>query len=158
MGFAAIDIVFLVLIVVLAIRGAIRGFVTEIGSVAALVVGLGGAILFYKPLAALIGRLFGISMWNPLIAFLILFLVLYLVIKLLEHLLHAMFDKLNLERLDRAIGFFLGLAEGLLAVCVLLFLLNWQPLFDARKLLEHSLFARVLSPILPSPQRIFGHV
>lgn len=158
MGFAAIDIVFLVLIVVLAIRGAIRGFVTEIGSVAALVVGLGGAILFYKPLAALIGRLFGISMWNPLIAFLILFLVLYMVIKLLEHLLHAMFDKLNLERLDRAIGFFLGLAEGLLAVCVLLFLLNWQPLFDARKLLEHSLFARVLSPILPSPQRIFGHV
>ena len=158
MGFAAIDIVFLVLIVVLAIRGAIRGFVTEIGSVAALVVGLGGAILFYKPLAALIGRLFGISMWNPLIAFLILFLILYLVIKLLEHLLHAMFDKLNLERLDRAIGFFLGLAEGLLAVCVLLFLLNWQPLFDARKLLEHSLFARVLSPILPSPQRIFGHV
>jgi membrane protein required for colicin V production len=150
--------VFLVLIVVLAIRGAIRGFVTEIGSVAALVVGLGGAILFYKPLAALIGRLFGISMWNPLIAFLILFLVLYLLIKLLEHLLHAVFDKLDLERLDRAIGFFLGLAEGLLAVCVLLFLLNWQPLFDARKLLEHSLFARVLSPILPSPQRIFGHV
>ena len=158
MSFAAIDVVFLVLIVVLAIRGAIRGFVTEIGSVAALVVGLGGAILFYKPLAALIGRLFGISMWNPLIAFLILFLVLYLVIKLLEHLLHAMFDKLDLERLDRAIGFFLGLAEGLLGVCVLLFLLNWQPLFDARKLLEHSLFARVLSPILPSPQRIFGHV
>ncbi len=158
MGFAAIDIVFLVLIVVLAIRGAIRGFVTEIGSVAALVVGLGGAILFYKLLAALIGRLFGISMWNPLIAFLILFLVLYLVIKLLEHLLHAVFDKLNLERLDRAIGFFLGLAEGLLVVSVLLFLLNWQPLFDARKLLEHSLFARVLSPILPSPQRIFGHV
>jgi membrane protein required for colicin V production len=158
MGFAAIDVVFLVLIVVLAIRGAIRGFVTEIGSVAALVVGLGGAILFYKPLAALIGRLFGVSMWNPLIAFLILFLLLYLVIKLLERLLHAVFDKLNLERLDRAIGFFLGLAEGLLAVCVLLFLLNWQPLFDARKLLEHSLFARVLSPILPSPQRIFRHV
>jgi len=158
MSFAAIDVVFLVLILVLAIRGAIRGFVTEIGSVAALVIGLGGAILFYKPLAALIGRLFGISMWNPLIAFLILFLVLYLVIKLLEHLLHSLFDKLNLERLDRAIGFFLGLAEGLLAVCVLLFLLNWQPLFDARKLFEHSLFARFLSPILPSPQRIFGHV
>ena len=158
MSFAVIDMVLLVLLIVLAIRGAIRGFVAEIGSVAALVVGFGGAILFYKPLAALIGRMFGISMWNPLIAFLLLFLVLYLVIKLLERLLHAVFDKLNLERLDRAIGLFLGLAEGLLAVCVLLFLLNWQPLFDARGLLEHSLFARFLAPILPSPQRIFGHV
>jgi membrane protein required for colicin V production len=157
-SFAAIDIVFLLLLVVLAIRGAIRGFVTEIGSVAALVVGLGGAILFYKPLAALIGRMFGTSMWNPLIAFLVLFLLLYLVIKALEHLLHAVFDKLNLERLDRAIGFFLGLAEGLLAVCVLLFLLRWQPLFDTHRLLEHSLFDRFLAPILPSPQRIFGHV
>jgi membrane protein required for colicin V production len=158
MSFALIDIVFVVLLVVLAIRGAIRGFVTEIGSVAALVVGLGGAILFYKPLAALIGRMFGNSMWNPLIAFLVLFLLLYMVIKVLEHLLHAVFDKLNLERLDRAIGFFLGLAEGLLAVCLLLFLLGWQPLFDARQLLERSLFARFLAPILPSPLRIIGHV
>jgi membrane protein required for colicin V production len=158
MSFAVIDMVFLVLLVVLAIRGAVRGFVTEIGSVAALVAGFGAAILFYKPLAALIGRIFGASMWNPLIAFLLLFLALYLVIKALEHLLHAVFDKLNLERLDRAIGLFLGLAEGLLAICVLLFLLNWQPLFEARRLLEHSLFARFLAPILPSPQRIFGHV
>jgi membrane protein required for colicin V production len=158
MSFAVIDMVFLVLLIVLAIRGAVRGFVTEIGSVAALVVGFGGAILFYKPLAGLIGRMFGSSMWNPLIAFLVLFLVLYLLIKALEHLLHAVFDKLNLERLDRAIGLFLGLAEGLLAVCVLLFLLNWQPFFEARRLLEHSLFARFLAPVLPSPQRIFGHV
>jgi len=158
MSFAAIDMVFLVLVIVLAIRGAIRGFVSEIGSVAALVAGFGGAILFYKPSAALIGRMFGSSMWNPLIAFLVLFLVLYLVIKALEHLLHALFDRLNLERLDRAIGLFLGLAEGLLAVSILLFLLNWQPWFEARRLLEHSLFARFLAPILPSPQRIFGHV
>ena len=36
MSFASIDIVFAVLILVLAVRGAIRGFVAEFGSVAAL--------------------------------------------------------------------------------------------------------------------------
>ncbi len=90
--------------------------------------------------------------------FLVLFLLIYLLVKALERLLAAMFDKLNLERLDRAIGLFLGLAEGLLLVGVLLFLLNWLPFVDTRGLLRGSLFARFLSPLLPSPERLFGHV
>ena len=158
MSFATIDIVFAILIVVLAVRGAIRGFVAEFGSVAALFLGLGGAIALYKSLAVLLGRWFGVSIWNPLIAFLVLFLLIYLVVKALERLLAALFDKLDLERLDRAVGLFLGLAEGLLLVGVLLFLLNWLPFVDTRGLLRDSLFARLLSPLLPSPERLFGHV
>ena len=158
MSFATIDIVFAILIAALAVRGAIRGFVAEFGSVAALFLGLGGAIALYKSVAALIGKWFGVSLWNPLIAFLVVFLLIYLVVKALERLLAALFDKLDLERLDRAIGLFLGLAEGLLLVGVLLVLLNWQPFFDIRSLLRDSLFARLLSPLLPSPERLFGHV
>lgn len=158
MSFAVIDVVFALLIVVLAVRGVIRGFVAEFGSVAAVFVGIGGAVLFHKALAALFGRWFGESRWNPLIAFLVLFLLLYLLVKALERLLAAVFDKLNLERLDRALGFFLGLAEGLLIVCVLLFLLRWQPFFDPQGFLRDSLFTRFLSPVLPSPQRMFGRV
>jgi len=158
MSYATIDLVFAVLIVVLAVRGAIRGFVAEFGSVAALFLGLGGAIALYKSVAALLGKWFGTSLWNPLIGFLVVFLLIYLVVKLLERLLAALFDKLNLERLDRAIGLFLGLAEGLLLAGVLLFLLNWQPFFDTRGLLQDSLFARFLSPLLPSPERLFDHV
>jgi membrane protein required for colicin V production len=158
MSFEAIDIIFAILIMILAVRGAIRGFVAEFGSVAALFLGLGGAIALYKSVAALIGKWFGVSLWNPLIGFLVVFLLIYLVVKLLERLLAALFDKLDLERLDRAIGLFLGLAEGLLLAGVLLFLLNWQPFFDTRGLLRDSLFARFLSPLLPSPERLFGHV
>ena len=158
MSFASIDIVFAVLILVLAVRGAIRGFVAEFGSVAALFLGLGGAIALYKAVAALLDRWFGASLWNSLIAFLVVFLLIYLVVKALERLLAALFDKLDLERLDRAIGLFLGLAEGLLLVGVLLVLLNWQPFFDTRGLLRESLFARFLSPLLPSPERLFSHV
>jgi membrane protein required for colicin V production len=158
MSFEAIDIIFAILIMILAVRGAIRGFVAEFGSVAALFLGLGGAIALYKSVAALIGKWFGVSLWNPLIGFLVVFLLIYLVVKLLERLLAALFDKLDLDRLDRAIGLFLGLAEGLLLAGVLLFLLNWQPFFDTRGLLRDSLFARFLSPLLPSPERLFGHV
>jgi len=156
MQIAVIDIVFILVALILAVRGALRGFVSEIGSVAALILGFGGAIVFYKPLAGLIGRRIGQSMWNPLIAFLVLFLALYLVVKLLERLLENLVDRLNLERLDRVLGLFLGLTEAILLIGVVLFVLNWQPFFDPRNLLSQSLFARFLFPLLPSPERIFG--
>ena len=154
--FEIIDVVFALLILVAAVRGAFRGFVTEAGSAASLILGIGGAIGFYRPASRLISRRFGESMWNPLIAFLVLFLVIYVIVKLVERLLAAVFEKLNLERLDSALGFFLGIGEGLLLVAVALFLLNWQPFFDPSELLGNSLFARVLFPLLPSPGRIFG--
>jgi membrane protein required for colicin V production len=154
--FEIIDLVFAIVIVIAAVRGAFRGFVAEVGSAASLILGIGGAVLFYRPGARLIARKFGESMWNPLIAFLVLFLVIYIVVKLVERLLAAIFDRLNLNRLDSALGFFLGIGEGLLLVAVALFFLNWQPFFDPGGLLEHSVFARFLFPLLPSPERIFG--
>ncbi|MBN1835665.1 MAG: CvpA family protein [Spirochaetales bacterium] len=155
MRFEIIDVVFAILILVAAVRGAFRGFVAEAGSAAALVLGISGAVGFHRPVARIIARSFGESMWNPLIAFLVLFLVIYIVVKLVERLLAAVFEKLNLDRLDSALGFFLGIAEGLLLVAVVLFLLNWQPFFDPGPLLGDSLFARFLCPLLPSPERIF---
>jgi len=155
-SFEVIDIVFGLLIVIAAIRGAFRGFVTEVGSMAALILGFGGAIVFYKPVAGLLARQFGTSMWNQLIAFLVLFLILYLVVKLIERMLHNIIERLSLDRLDSALGFFLGIAEGLVVVAVVLFVVNWQPFFDPQKLLGNSFFARMLFPVLPSPERIFG--
>ena len=156
MSFEVIDIVFALLVVIAAIRGAFRGFVTEVGSMAALILGFGAAIVFYKPVALLLGRQFGQSMWNQLIAFLILFLLGYLLVKLVQRMLQNIIERLNLDRLDSALGFFLGLAEGLLVVGVVLFIINWQPFFDPKSMLGSSFFARMLFPVLPSPERIFG--
>lgn len=155
LNFAVIDVVFALLIVAASLRGAIRGFVTEIGMMAALIVGLGGALLFTKPFAHLLAQYFGDSLWNQVIAFLVIFLLIYILVKLLESLLRSIIDRLSLERLDRALGFFLGLGEGLLLVGVILFLLNWQPFFAVDGLLGSSIFAQLLFPLLPSPDRIF---
>lgn len=155
LNFAVIDLVFALLIIAASLRGAIRGFVTEIGMMAALIVGLGGALLFTRPLARLLGEYFGDSIWNQIIAFLVIFLLIYILVKLLESLLRSLIDRLSLERLDRALGLFLGLGEGVLLVGVILFLLNWQPFFEVDQLLGSSFFAQLLFPLLPSPDRIF---
>lgn len=156
MTFEVIDIVFALLIVIAAIRGAFRGFVMEVGSMAALILSFACAIIFYKPVALILERQFGHSLWNPLISFLILFLLVYLLVKLVQRMLQNVIERLNLDRLDSALGFFLGIAEGLLVVGVALFVINWQPFFDPKGLLGSSFFARMLFPVLPSPERIFG--
>ena len=92
MSFEVIDIVFALLVVIAAIRGAFRGFVTEVGSMAALILGFAAAIAFYKPVALLLDKQFGPSMWNQLIAFLILFLLGYLLVKLVQRMLQNIID------------------------------------------------------------------
>ena len=69
----------------------------------------------------------------------------------LQAALHNVLDKLNLERLDKALGLFLGLVEGVLAVAVLLFVMNWlESILSIRFsfLTGRSFFAALLRPLL----------
>jgi membrane protein required for colicin V production len=75
------------------------------------------------------------------------------VVKLFETALDRLVEHIHLESLDRALGFFLGVCEGVLVVFVLILLLQLQPLFDAKPVLAESVIARALYPLLPYAQR-----
>jgi membrane protein required for colicin V production len=162
--FNYLDMFFILLIVAAAVRGALKGFVAELASVAALVLGIWGAVAFSGHLLPALQKYLGDSLWNRLIAFLIIFLAIYIAVKLAELLLHRLFENLNLFRLDQVLGFFLGAGEGLLATVLLLYLLRWQPLLDTRHLLADSFFARLLLPLVFSGEpllrmeALFSHV
>ena len=145
-----LDIVFIVLIAAGAIRCAFKGFVAEVMSFAALILGIVAAVFFSNAGAALIDTYVGFSNWNQIIAFLVIFVLAYLLIKLLEGILHRVLDKIHLEKLDRVLGFFLGLAEGGLAVVLLVYLMQVQPIFDLQALLENSTVARFVLEIIPT--------
>ena len=153
-----LDIVFIVLISAAAIRCAFKGFVAEVMSFAALILGVVAAVFFSKAGATLIDTYIGFSNWNQIIAFLIIFVAVYLFVKLLEGILHRLFDKIHLEKLDRVLGFFLGLAEGGLAVALLVYLMRVQPIFDMEALLSNSTIARFVLDIIPAtaPARAGG--
>lgn len=149
MGFEAIDIVFLVLLVFAAIRGGIRGFVREFMSMASLIVGIGVAVLFSGVVAVQLEGYLGDSIWNQIISFLGLFLVTYLAIKIFEGALRAIVERINADNLDHALGFFLGVAEGLLLIFILLLIIQIQPFINLDEAIDESVFAIVLRPLLP---------
>jgi len=145
-----LDIVFIVLIAAGAIRCAFKGFISEVMSFAALILGVAAAVFFSKAGATLIDRYVGVSNWNQIIAFLVIFILAYLIVKLLEGILHRIFEKIHLEKLDRVLGFFLGFAEGSLAVFLLVYLMQVQPIFNLQELLENSAIARFVLEIIPA--------
>jgi membrane protein required for colicin V production len=150
MNLAIIDIVFIALIFILVIRCALHGFIAEIMSMAAVVLGLLAAFLFYKPGAAFVRTkiLADMAVVPELIAFIALLAIVFFAIKILEHIIQDIISRINLGGLNHALGLVFGVLEGLLLVSLLLFVINIQPLFNPASLLEHSFFAKLLDPLV----------
>ncbi len=156
MSLSGLDIVFIVIIVFFTVRVGIKGFVKEFMSMAALILGIAVAVFFSGVTSGYIRPYIGDGPWAQVVAFLGLFLITYIVVKLFETALDRLVEKIHLESLDRALGFFLGICEGILVVFVAVLLLQLQPLFDAQTLLAESVFAAVLQPLLPYAQQIIS--
>ncbi len=150
MPITPLDLFFIALVGVATLRCTVRGFVAEIMSVAAVAVGIGAGLLLSGSVSGLIARRFGDSPWNGVIAFLALFLAGYLVVKLLAGAINRAIEAVSLGSLDRALGFFLGLAEGLLAAAVVVFVLEIQPFFNVSDALKASRFATEMTRLLPA--------
>ena len=132
MNFVPIDIFFLVLFLIITVRCVFRGFVAEMMAIQAVVGGIILAFLLSPLVAGWLDELMKPSRW-----------------KILEKIFASIFDRLNLERLDRALGLFLGMVEGVLILTVLVYLIDLQPLFDAEKILAGSRVAQWIHLLLP---------
>jgi membrane protein required for colicin V production len=148
MQVSPLDIVFAVLILASSIYIAVKGFVEEFSSMAAFVLGILAGVLFLKPGAVLVDSWGVHGVFAPILAFLGAFIIVFVVIKLVVGMLGKILESVHLDSLNHALGFFLGLAEGVLWVSVILVILKLQPFFDATKLLNGSFAASVLLPII----------
>ena len=146
-SFSGFDIVLFIVIIFFTARCAIKGFVDEFFSKAAVICGCIAAVFFFRKAAPAVARITGPNSIDGIIAFLLIFVVVYFVIKMLQRIVSGAFVNVSLRNLDRALGFFLGIAEGLLVAIVVLVILVQQPFFDASPILEGSFFAALFSPL-----------
>lgn len=149
MNIAAFDIVSLIILFILAIRATFRGFLTEVMSMASVIVGITIAVIFTRPVSLLLQDYIGNSFWNMIIAFLGLFLISYIIIKIFESSLNTLIEKIQLEKLDQSLGFFLGLIEGFLLIVILVFALQAQQFFDVSDLFTNSYASSIAEKIIP---------
>jgi membrane protein required for colicin V production len=153
-----LDWVCLGIIVLLAIRCLVRGFVAEVLSVAAYVVGAAASLLLYKQAGGLILARFPTLPLPEVLAFVVVFALGFLLTRLLGKLLKEGLEAANLAVFDRLGGFILGCFEGLVAVSIILLVMQTiGGIVDTSKLLGGSVFAKAILPIVgPEVSKAIG--
>jgi len=153
---SVIDIVFILLILLFVIRCYLKGFISEILSMAAIVLGLLASLFFYKNGAEYLKMRYwpDLKIIPEIIAFVALFLIVFIIMKLLEIMLKNIIEGIKLGGADRFLGIIFGLTEGLVVVSLILFVLRIQPLFDPSSLLSDSIFARIILPLITKTENI----
>ncbi|MDR2479137.1 MAG: CvpA family protein [Treponema sp.] len=150
MTFAVIDIIFAALIVIFTVRCAIKGFISELLSMAAVVLGLLTALFFFHQGGEIVRNKLmpDLKVIPEIIAFIALFLIVFIAVKIVERLLKDIIEGIRLGGADRFLGLVFGIIEGVIVVSLVLFLFTVQPLFDAGPMLQKSLFAEWLLPFV----------
>ena len=153
MNLAIIDFVFITLIFIFALHAALEGFVGEVFSTAAIVLGIAAAFYLYKNGAAFIRQklpyLETVRVLPEVLSFGCIFAIVFAFIKCIESLLRDIVEGVRLGGINRFLGFLVGIMEGLFVIAVAIFILHTQPLFDPSPILAASVFDRLISPCLP---------
>ena len=150
MNIAILDIVFIGVIIVFTLHCGSKGFVSELMSTAAVVIGLFAAIFFFRRGSTIVRDQFMPEgeIVPEIIAFILVFLIIFAIIKLIEMIFKKIIKGIQLSAVDRFLGIIFGFAEGIVVICLLLFLINIQPFLDLSSLLQESIFAEHLLPFL----------
>jgi len=147
---SVIDIIFIMLLILFVVRCYLKGFVSELFSMAAVVLGLLASLFFYKNGGEYLRSQFwpNMKIIPEVVAFVALFVIVFIVVKLLEMMLKGIINGVRLTGADRFVGIFFGLAEGIAVISLVIFILRIQPLFDPSSILSESVFARLLLPLI----------
>jgi membrane protein required for colicin V production len=155
--FNIIDVAIVVLAFMGAVVGSARGFAMEFSARAGFLIGIIIALFFTRLGASMIMENFDLPIiWSTLIAFVVLFIVGYAAMMLIGTLLDKTLDALMLDWLDRLLGFFLGIAETLVVVAFVIYLLQMQSVVDMTPYFSNSvIFENILKPIAPKSLELF---
>ena len=118
-AFTAFDIVVLLMIVLGAVMGAARGFVTEVLSLLAWVAGAVALRLFYKPVAAAASGWVGTESGGAVLAFALVFVVTFAVFRAIANNLGHRTRNSVIGPVDRFLGFGFGAAKAVIGASLL---------------------------------------
>lgn len=148
-----IDFIFIVLIFVIAVAAVINGFINELFGKVVPVLAIWITFMCFGRFVPLLEKSVKMHVLAVAVTFLIVFVIVFILLKIIQTILKSVFNVPVLKSLDRFLGFVLGLLEGLTLVSIVLLVLYVQPWFNVDNLLNGSIFAKYLSPIISVPVR-----
>jgi membrane protein required for colicin V production len=155
-----IDILILIAIALGMIGGFINGLIKEVASLAALILGIWGAIRFSSFTAAKLYDYFDMSgKYVGIISFVITFAIIVVIIHFIGLLVDKLVDAVALGFINRLLGIAFGLFKSVLIMSVIFVVLNAidtrRPFLPKEKI-EQSMLYNPISDIAPALFPIIG--
>ncbi len=120
-----IDLIFLVILLWSAYRGFAKGFILQLSTLAALLLGILGAIEFSDFTAGILENNFEISPnYLNVIAFAVTFIIIVVAVHLLASLIQKLLQAIALGFLNRILGIVFGIAKTAFILSIILVLVN----------------------------------
>ena len=120
-----VDLVFAILLLWAAYRGFTKGFIVQLATLAALLLGILGAVLFSDFTSGLIIKKFDVSgQYLPILSFAVTFIVIVIAVHLLAKALNKLIDAIALGIVNRLLGVLFSLLKTAFIVSIVLVLIN----------------------------------
>lgn len=120
-----IDLVFALILIWSAYRGFVKGFILQLSTLAALLLGILGAIEFSGFTATLLTDSFNIGAeYLNIIAFAVTFIIIIIAVHLLARLIEKLIKAIALGFVNRILGIIFGLAKVAFVISIILVLVN----------------------------------
>ncbi|HEX2976419.1 MAG TPA: CvpA family protein [Bacteroidales bacterium] len=155
-----IDAAIVIILIISMVTGFINGLVKEIASLAALILGIWGAIKFSSFTAAKLYDYFDMSgQYVGIIAFVITFILIVVIIHFIGILADKLVESVSLGFINRLLGIAFSLIKTVLILSVFFVVLNVidskRPFLPHDKI-EQSIFYNPISDIAPAIFPIIG--
>lgn len=120
-----IDLVFAILLLWAAYRGYTKGFIVQLATLAALLLGILGAVMFSDFTSGLIIKKLDVSgQYLPIISFAVTFIAIVIAVHLLAKMLNKLIDAIALGIVNRLLGVLFSVVKIAFVVSIILVLIN----------------------------------
>jgi len=120
-----LDIILGILLLFAAIRGFQKGLVVEVASIAALILGIWGALHFSGATGEVLNDMLNIGeSYMGIVAFLVTFVVIVILVHLIARLVEKLVQAIALGFFNRIIGMLFGIVKSAFIISLLLIIFN----------------------------------
>ena len=148
-----IDLIFIVLLLWSAYRGFAKGFILQLSTLAALLLGILGAIEFSDLTARILTNNFNVSSnYLNIIAFAVTFIIIVIAVHLLAKVIEKLIQAIALGFINRILGILFGVVKTAFIISIILVLVNKannKYNFLPRKNINNSYLYQPLSDFAP---------
>ena len=120
-----LDVIIALLLIISAVSGYRKGFIHQLASLAAIILGIFIAVKFGKLLSTLIqGHLISSPNTAKIVSFLIIFIIVLIMVHLLGNFLEKIFDEIELALLNKLAGSLFSIIKMVFILSIIMVLLK----------------------------------